>query len=103
MLCYGVVLVGGEVVIKNDITKPTEERTISKYNLFNLIINREEEYQKNGIVLDAYTVKDSRGQEWVTSEPIGLEVGAEIVITFSNNKTNGDYEDDIVKGLSRKA
>ena len=88
----------GEVVVKNDITKAPEERVISEYNLFNLLLNQEKEYTKNGVVVGEYTVRDSRGEEWTTAYPIGYSVGDEVVITFTNSKTEGNiYDDGIVR------
>ena len=88
----------GEVVVKNDITKAPEERVISEYNLFNLLLNQEREYVRNGVVIDEYTVKDSRGEEWATAYPIGYSVGDEVVITFTNSKTEDNiYDDGIVR------
>jgi len=91
-----------EVVIKNDITKAPEDRVISDYNLFNLLLNQEEEYTKEGIVTGKYTVKDSRGEEWATSEPVGYEVGTEVVITFTDNKTDNKFYDDGIVRLDLK-
>jgi hypothetical protein len=85
-------------VIKDNHLPREEDEVISEYNLFNLLINREEEYTKNGVVIDEYTVKDSRGEEWTTAYPIGYSVGDEVVITFTNNKTRDMmYDDGIVR------